>query len=60
MVADGVLCKIEVELAEDYQGRDRLLQYDGEGRAVSAVVTTRDDGNDRAVLAPCALGRLRE
>jgi hypothetical protein len=60
MVEAGVRCKIEAEVAEDYEGPDRVLQYDGSGRAISAVVTTRDDGNDRAVLVPCALGRLRE
>jgi hypothetical protein len=60
MVADGTRCKVEAVAAEDYQGPGQLLQYDGEGRATSAVVTTRDDGNDAAVLAPCALGRLDE
>ena len=57
MVADGVVCKVEAVTYEDYEGQ-QMLQYDGEGRATSAVVTTRDDGNDCAVLAPCALGRV--
>jgi len=56
MVPDGIKCKVEAEAAEDYEGRNRVLQYDGAGQATSAVVTTRDDGNDRAVLAPCAIG----
>jgi len=60
LVADGTRCKVEAETAEDYEGDSRILQYDAAGRAVSAVVTTRDDGNDRAVLAPCALGRFGE
>jgi YD repeat-containing protein len=58
MVAAGVDCKVEAVAYEDYEGRSQRLQYDGEGRGVSAVVTTRDDGNDCAVLAPCALGKI--
>jgi hypothetical protein len=58
LVADGTRCKVEAIVAEDYQGISQLLHYDGEGQAISAVVTTRDDGNDCAVLAPCALGSM--
>lgn len=58
MVAAGVRCKVEAVAYEDYEGDSQMLQFDGEGRATSAVVTTRDDGNDAAVLAPCALGKL--
>jgi hypothetical protein len=60
MVADGTRCKVEMVAYEDYEGPTQMLQFDGEGRAASAVVTTRDDGNDCAVLAPCALGRISE
>jgi hypothetical protein len=58
MVEDGIDCKVEAVECEDYMGRDQLFQFDGRGRAISAVVTTREDGNDSAVLAPCAIGRL--
>lgn len=58
MVEDGLSCKVEAIEREDYIGRTQLPTFDGEGRPISAVVTTRDDGNDTAVLAPCALGRV--
>lgn len=58
MVPDGTRCKVEAVEREDYIGRTQVAQLDGEGRAISAVVTTREDGNDTAVLAPCAVGRL--
>jgi hypothetical protein len=58
MVLAGVRCKVEAVTYEDYEGTSQQLHYDGEGRGISAVVTTRDDGNDCAVLAPCALGRI--
>jgi len=50
---DGVRCKVEPLLREDYVGRE-LVQTDGEGRAVMAVRRTRDDGEDLTILAPCA------
>ena len=53
MVPAGTRCKVEAVERGDYVGRE-LVQYDGEGRPVMAVVTTRDDGTDCAVLAPCA------
>jgi hypothetical protein len=60
MVPDGVRCKVEAVVREDYtdEGRSQLCTYDGDGRPISAVVTTREDGNDVAALAPCALGRV--
>jgi hypothetical protein len=57
MVPDGLRCKVEAVQREDYVGRE-IVQTDGEGRVVMAVVTTRDDGNDVAVLAPCAQASL--
>lgn len=53
MVAAGTRCKVEAVEREDYVGRE-LVTVDGDGRPVMAVVTTRDDGNDVAVFAPCA------
>lgn len=56
LVADGTRCKVVAVERQDWVGKE-LVQTDGEGRPVMAVVTTRDDGQDCAVLAPCALGR---
>lgn len=53
MVPAGTRCKVEAREREDYVGRD-LVTCDGEGRPVMSVVTTRDDGQDCAVFAPCA------
>lgn len=57
MVPDGVRCKVEAREREDYVGNE-IPQYDGEGKAIMSVVTTRDDGQDCAVLAPTALARI--
>lgn len=53
MVPAGTRCKVEALEREDYVGGE-LVQTDGNGRPVMAVQTTRDDGTDRAVFAPCA------
>lgn len=52
-VMAGTKAKVEAVERGDYVGRDQV-QTDGEGRPVMAVVTTRDDGQDCAVMAPCA------
>jgi hypothetical protein len=57
-VTDGVRCKIEAVERDDYLNGDRT-QCDGEGRPIMSIVTTRDDGQDCAVLAPCAVGSIR-
>lgn len=57
MVPAGTSCKVEAVERDDYIGGEDV-QYDGNGRPVMAVVTTRDDGNDVAVLAPTAHGSL--
>jgi hypothetical protein len=54
MVPAGTRCKVEALEREDYVGREHVTT-DGEGRPVMAVETTRDDGTDRAVFAPCAV-----
>ena len=56
MVPAGTRCKVEAIEREDYINGD-LVQFDGEGRPVMSVVTTRDEGNDVAVYAPTATGR---
>lgn len=58
MVPAGTRAKVEAMERGDYVNGD-LVQTDGEGRPVMAIVTTRDDGQDCAVLAPCARGDVR-
>jgi hypothetical protein len=53
MVPAGTRAKVEALEREDYTHGD-MVTRDGEGRVVMAVETTRDDGTDRAVFAPCA------
>jgi hypothetical protein len=59
MVPAGTRCKVEAVRREDYVGRE-LVQRDGEGTPIMAIVTTRDEGQDCNVLAPCAVGSLRD
>ena len=58
-VAVGTKAKVETVERGDYVGREQV-QTDGNGRPVMAVVTTRDDGQDCAVLAPTATASARE
>lgn len=57
MVPEGTRCKVEAIERGDYTHGD-LVQHHGDGRAIMSVVTTRDDGTDCAVLAPCAMGKV--
>ena len=59
MVPAGTRAKVEAVERGDYVGTDDV-QYDGNGRPIQAVVTTRDDGQDCTVYAPCAHGSTRE
>lgn len=52
-VPAGTKAKVEAQEREDYVAGE-LVQTDGEGRPVMSVVTTRDNGQDCAVLAPTA------
>lgn len=52
MVPAGTHCKVEAVEREDYVGKEEVT-VDGEGRPVMAIETTREDGNDVAVFAPC-------
>jgi hypothetical protein len=54
MIPAGTRCKVQALEREDYIAGEHIT-YDGEGRPVMAVETTRDDGTDRAVFAPCAV-----
>jgi hypothetical protein len=56
MVRAGIRAKVEAREREDYVGAE-LVQVDAAGRPVMSVVTTRDDGMDVAVFAPCATGK---
>jgi hypothetical protein len=58
-VADGTRSKLEAVEREDYIGRE-LVQVDGNGRPIMSVITTRDEGQDCTVYAPCAQGKVRE
>lgn len=58
-VPAGMKCKVEAVERDDYLNGDRA-QVDGEGRPIMAIVTTRDDGQDCAVLAPIAIGSLAD
>lgn len=53
LVPADVRAKHERVEREDYIGKE-LVQMDGDGRPVMAVVTTRDDGQDCTVYAPTA------
>lgn len=53
LVTAGTVCKVEANVREDYVAGE-IVQLDGEGRPVMSVVTTRDDGQDCAVMAPTA------
>ena len=56
LVVAGVRCKVEAVEREDYVGRE-LVQTDPAGRPIMAIRTTRDDGIDCRVLAPCAVAK---
>lgn len=53
MVPAGTRCKVEAVERGDWVGKE-MVQTNVDGRPFMAVVTTRDDGQDCAVLAPCA------
>jgi hypothetical protein len=55
LIPDRTKARIVAVVREDYIGGE-LVTTDGEGRPIMAVVTTRDDGEDRAVMAPTAQG----
>jgi hypothetical protein len=56
MVLAGTRAKVVAVEREDYVGGE-LVQTDDDGRPVMAIVTTRDEGQDCTVLAPCATAR---
>lgn len=54
MVPAGTCCKVEAVERGDYINGDAVQLAPGTGRPVMAAVTTRDDGQDVVVYAPCA------
>jgi hypothetical protein len=58
-VPAGIRAKVETVERGDWVGRE-LVQVDGNGRPVMAIQTTRDDGIDCTVLAPCAFATRDE
>jgi len=52
-VPAGTHCEVKAVEREDYVG-DEIVTYDGDSTPIMAIETTRDDGNDVAVLAPRA------
>ncbi|MEU4578935.1 hypothetical protein [Nonomuraea sp. NPDC023979] len=59
LTREGVAADLRVVEREDYVGRE-LVQTDGNGRPVMAVVTVRDDGQDCTVYAPAATASREE
>lgn len=59
LVPAGTRCKVEAVERGDYVNGD-VVQTDADGRPWMAVEVTRDDGTDRAVLAPTATGSARD
>jgi hypothetical protein len=52
-VLAGTKAKVETREREDYIGTENVTT-DGDERPIMAVITTRDDGQDCAVMAPSA------
>lgn len=59
LVLDGTKAKVVAVERGDWIGKE-LVQTDGNGRPVMAIVTTRDDGQDCTVLAPTARASRRD
>lgn len=58
MVPVGTAAKVEAVEREDYVGGEDV-RFDGDGRPIMSVITTRDDGTDLVVYAPTAHGSGR-
>jgi hypothetical protein len=56
LVPEGTKASVRAVEREDYIGREHVT-YDGNKRPIMSVITTRDDGQDCAVLAPTATGK---
>ncbi|MGR6922559.1 hypothetical protein ACU635_50610 [[Actinomadura] parvosata] len=59
LTPEGVRCDVRAVEREDYVGRE-LVQLDGNGRPIMAVITEREDGQDCTVYAPTAVASGEE
>jgi hypothetical protein len=60
LVPQGSVARVRAVVREDYVGSE-VVQYDGEGRPIAAIVTERPDGsNDVAVMAPTATVKVTQ
>lgn len=57
LLRPGVKAKVEAEERADYEGRE-VTQHGDDDKVYMSVRTTRSDGEDLAVLAPCATARI--
>jgi len=57
MVPAGTKCKVESHEREDYIGNE-VVTLDDDGRPIASIEVTRDEGNDVAVFAGCAVAKL--
>lgn len=57
LVRAGARCSVVAEERQDYLGRE-VVRLGDDGKAYMAVRTIRDDGDDLAVNAPVAQGRM--
>lgn len=55
--AAGTKAHLIVNERQDYVGAD-LVTTDPSGRVVMSVTTVREDGEDCAIFAPCAVAKL--
>lgn len=57
LMPEGVKHKVEVFEPEEYVSGE-MAQFGDHGRPLMALETTREDGTDRIVYAPTAIGRF--
>ena len=56
LVLDGISSKVEAQVREDYV-KGEIVTSDEDGKPIMSIVTTREDGQDCAVLASPAQAR---
>lgn len=58
LVPSGIKCKVEANEWEDYVHHDESVRHDEDGRVISSVKVTRDDGEDVVVFPQTAMVRM--
>lgn len=58
LVPVGTRCKVERNLWEDYVRYDDAVRKGDDGKPVSSVTVTREDGTDIAVFPAAAVARM--